>query len=46
MKIMALSEENRQRIGRCISIAAIVLAAIAGWLALRDTTENPRTDDA
>jgi multidrug efflux system membrane fusion protein len=40
------SEENRRRVGRIISIASILLAAIAGLLVVRATTENPRTDDA
>ncbi len=40
------SEENRRRIGRVISVAAILCAAITGLLVIRTTTENPRTDDA
>jgi multidrug efflux system membrane fusion protein len=40
------SEENRQRLGRIISIASIVCAIITGLLVIRATTINPRTDDA
>lgn len=40
------SEENRRRIGRIISVASILLAAITGLLVLRTVSENPRTDDA
>src|ERR1700744_4120690 len=40
------SEENRQRIGRIISIASILCAIITGLLVIRATTINPRTDDA
>lgn len=38
--------ESRRRIGRLLSISIIAGTAIAGLLALRHTTENPRTDDA
>src|SRR5579875_1234002 len=41
-----MTEENRRRTGRAISVAAIVCAVITGMLVLRETTENPRTDDA
>jgi multidrug efflux system membrane fusion protein len=41
-----MTEENRGRTGRAISVAAIVCAVITGMLVLRETTENPRTDDA
>src|SRR5215470_4724219 len=40
------SEENRRRIERIISIAIILCCAITGLLVIRQTTENPRTDDA
>lgn len=40
------SEENRQRIGRVISIASILCALITGLLVIRQTEVNPRTDDA
>lgn len=40
------SEEGLRRIGRIISIASVVCAAITGWLVLRENTLNPRTDDA
>jgi len=45
---MALSEEDekRRRIGRAISVASILCAAIAGVLVLRQVEVNPRTDDA
>ena len=46
---MAPDEElhkRRHAVGRAISIASIVLAAIAGLVVLRQVTENPRTDDA
>jgi len=38
--------ESRRRIGRLLSISIIAGTAITGLLALRHTTENPRTDDA
>lgn len=41
-----LNPESRRRIGRFLSIAIIVAAAITGLFVLRLTTLNPRTDDA
>jgi membrane fusion protein, multidrug efflux system len=40
------SPEGQRRLGRVISIAIILSAAITGLLALRQVTANPRTDDA
>jgi multidrug efflux system membrane fusion protein len=40
------SSDNRRRIGRILSIAIIVCAVVTGLIVLRQTTENPRTDDA
>lgn len=40
------SPEDQRRLGRVISIAIILSAAITGLLALRQITDNPRTDDA
>ncbi|HTF72516.1 MAG TPA: biotin/lipoyl-binding protein [Edaphobacter sp.] len=40
------SPEDQHRLGRVISIAIILSAAITGLLALRQVTANPRTDDA
>ena len=40
------SPEGQRRLGRVISIAIILCAAITGLLALRQVTANPRTDDA
>jgi multidrug efflux system membrane fusion protein len=40
------SSEDQHRLGRVISIAIILSAAITGLLALRQVTANPRTDDA
>ena len=40
------SPEDQRRLGRVISIAIILSAAITGLLALRQVTANPRTDDA
>jgi multidrug efflux system membrane fusion protein len=40
------SEENRRRIGRIVSVASILCAIVTGLLVIRQTTENPRTDDA
>ena len=40
------SPEDQRRLGRMISIAIILSAAITGLLALRQVTANPRTDDA
>jgi multidrug efflux system membrane fusion protein len=40
------SPESQRRLGRSISIAIILCAAITGLLALRQVTANPRTDDA
>jgi multidrug efflux system membrane fusion protein len=41
-----LSQESRSRIGRLISVAAIVGALLTGLLVLRQIIDNPRTDDA
>ena len=38
--------EQRHFTGRAISVASVLLAAIAGLLAIRQVTINPRTDDA
>ena len=38
--------EDQRRLGRVISIAIILCAAITGLLAVRQVTANPRTDDA
>jgi membrane fusion protein, multidrug efflux system len=45
---MALDEspESRHRIGRAISIAIILCAAITGLFVLKQVTADPRTDDA
>jgi multidrug efflux system membrane fusion protein len=45
---MALDESpvNRRRIGRAISIAIILCAAITGLLVVSRVTADPRTDDA
>src|ERR1700744_6209316 len=40
------SPEDQHRLGRVISIAIILCAAITGLLAVRQVTANPRTDDA
>jgi multidrug efflux pump subunit AcrA (membrane-fusion protein) len=40
------SPEGQRRLGRAISIAIILSAAITGVLVLRRVTANPRTDDA
>ena len=40
------SPEGQRRLGRVISIAIILSAAITGLLALHQVTANPRTDDA
>jgi membrane fusion protein, multidrug efflux system len=40
------SQSRRRIVGRAISIAIIVCAAISGLLVLRLVNENPRTDDA
>jgi multidrug efflux system membrane fusion protein len=40
------SPEDQRRLGRVISIAIILCAAITGLLAVRQVTANPRTDDA
>src|SRR5882757_1451805 len=40
------SPEDQRRLGRVISIAIILSAAVTGLLALRQVTANPRTDDA
>lgn len=40
------SPEGQRRLGRAISVAVILCAAITGLLALRQVTANPRTDDA
>ena len=40
------SPEDQRRLGRVISIAIILSAAITGLLAVRQVTANPRTDDA
>jgi multidrug efflux system membrane fusion protein len=40
------SPEARSLIGRVISVAIILAAAITGLLVLRQVTVNPRTDDA
>jgi multidrug efflux system membrane fusion protein len=40
------SPESQRRLGRSISIAIILCAAVTGLLALRQVTANPRTDDA
>lgn len=40
------ASENRRRTGRILSIVIILCAAITGLLVLRQTTDNPRTDDA
>jgi multidrug efflux system membrane fusion protein len=40
------SPEDERRLGRAISIAIILSAAITGLLVLRQVTANPRTDDA
>jgi membrane fusion protein, multidrug efflux system len=40
------STEDQRRLGRAISIAMILSAAITGLLAVRQVTANPRTDDA
>lgn len=40
------SPGDQHRLGRVISIAIILSAAITGLLALRQVTANPRTDDA
>ena len=40
------SPEDQRRLGRVISIAIILSAAITGLLALHQITANPRTDDA
>ena len=40
------SPESQRRLGRAISIAIILCAAITGLLALHQVTANPRTDDA
>ena len=40
------SPEGQRRLGRVISVAVILCAAITGLLALRQVTANPRTDDA
>jgi membrane fusion protein, multidrug efflux system len=40
------SPEDQYRLGRVISIAIILSAAITGLLALHRVTANPRTDDA
>jgi membrane fusion protein, multidrug efflux system len=41
-----LTPETRRRIGRLLSAAIILAAALTGLLVLRMTTLNPRTDDA
>ena len=41
-----LSPETRRRIGRVISVAAIVGALVTGLLVLQQIIDNPRTDDA
>jgi len=40
------SVETRSIVGRTISIAIVVAAAIMGLLVLRQVSDNPRTDDA
>lgn len=40
------SSESRRRIGRIISVAIILCAAITGLLVLSQVTSDPRTDDA
>ena len=40
------SPEDQRRLGRVISIAIVLSAALTGLLALRQVTANPRTDDA
>lgn len=40
------SEENRRRVGRIISLASILCAAVTGLLVIHQTTTYPRTDDA
>src|ERR1700678_918597 len=40
------SPEDQRRLGRVISIAIILITAIAGLLVVRQVTANPRTDDA
>jgi multidrug efflux system membrane fusion protein len=40
------SPDGQYRLGRAISIAVILSAAITGLLVLRRVTANPRTDDA
>jgi multidrug efflux system membrane fusion protein len=40
------SPDGQYRVGRAISIAVILSAAITGLLVLRRVTANPRTDDA
>src|SRR5580692_4742632 len=41
-----ISSDGRSRTGRILGIAIILCAAVAGLLVLRQTTINPRTDDA
>ena len=40
------SPESYSRVGRAISVAIILSAAITGLLVVRQVTANPRTDDA
>ena len=40
------SPESYSRVGRAISIAIILAAAITGLLVVHQVTANPRTDDA
>lgn len=41
-----ISSSGRSRTGRILGIAILLCAAVAGLLVLRQTTINPRTDDA
>lgn len=41
-----LSSETRSRIGRLISLVAVVGALVTGLVVLRQIIDNPRTDDA
>jgi|SRR5580698_4815237 len=41
-----ISSDGRSRTGRMLSIAIVLCAAVTGLLVLRQTTLNPRTDDA
>lgn len=41
-----LSSETRSRLGRLISVVAVVGALVTGLLVLRQIIDNPRTDDA